>query len=300
MSLNIYKSRYKNIIDKAVQTCISEKSCKRLHDIRFNKIKKFDYRKSIQQNCLSKVYKGAKKGSIVTIGCSYTAGEGLKENQTFAYKLNKETGRTVYNRGICGTGPQMVYRQLSDKNFKNEIPDAQYIIYTFLYNHLDRQFQYSSSLYGGLDISYYINHKNELTERKRPFRLLYFFYTPRIYAEWQDKIAAKNRDKKFELFYRTMEESVKAMKKNYPEAKFILLEIPDALISNNFVKSDYWSLTKEQRKKLEDIGIICINAEETVGHELQNLSKYRLPDKDHPNENLWNEVVPALVKQLDL
>ena len=96
--------------------------------IKYKPVKKFNYDKIVMSKVKDKIYKGNKKGAIVTIGCSYTAGEGLQENQTFAYKLNKYTGRTTYNRGVSASGPQLVYRQLSDIDFKKQIPDAEYII----------------------------------------------------------------------------------------------------------------------------------------------------------------------------
>ena len=56
------------------------------------------------------------KPSIVLFGCSFTWGSYLKENETFASVLSQYTGRTVYNRGLYGTGIPFMYFQLNDNN----------------------------------------------------------------------------------------------------------------------------------------------------------------------------------------
>ena len=41
---------------------------------------------------------------ILIMGCSFAYGAGLKDDETFSYKLGLETGRPVYNRSIMGGG----------------------------------------------------------------------------------------------------------------------------------------------------------------------------------------------------
>lgn len=155
--------------------------------------RKFDY-KVIEDIVKPRVYPSNTKTSkrpIITIGCSYTEGVGLEENQTFAYKLNKYTGRTTYNCGIGGSGLELVYRQLSDDNFKNNIPDAEYVIYTFLYNHLSRQFQnllcpYKSELY----INYSLKN-GHLKEDASSFWFMYWSFLVKAILEYQENCQEK-------------------------------------------------------------------------------------------------------------
>lgn len=42
------------------------------------------------------------KKPVVIFGCSFAYGEYLNDNQTFGYKLSKQTGRTVYNFAYSG------------------------------------------------------------------------------------------------------------------------------------------------------------------------------------------------------
>ena len=264
-------------------------------------VKNYDY-DAITQNSLTKVYKGnSKKRPVITIGCSYVKGIGLEDNQTFAYKLNKYTGRTTYNRGIGGTGPQMVYRQLSDKNFTKQIPDAEYVIYVFIYNHVDRLFP---KIYGFFSNEVNLNYElknGELKELKHHFSSFYFFHTVKKFIAYQalkERTTEQNNNRP--LFFKIMEESAKAAKKNYPDAKFVFVEFPEAFMC----KSEYAAGTRElsaaQIKRLEDSGIIYINAEQLVGHDFRDVKKYRLADEDHPNERVWDEIVPALSRKLKL
>ena len=300
LSVNIIENRYASLAEIQIKNASNPKELREILKVKYHKVIKFVYEDRIKY-CLTRVYKGNKKGSIVTVGCSYTDGTGLRENQTFAYKLNKFTHRTTYNRGIGASGPQLVYRQLSDKNFKNEIPEAEYIIYTFIYDHFNRLFHDLVAYFNSdLHLKYHLNNKGELTETQRPFWFLYYFYTTKVISEYKESKLLKQFDKKYSLFLKIMEESVKAMKRNYPNAKFVLLDVPEGkMCREDYVKGES-ELTKDQIKDLEKLGIIYINAEELVGHQLRDLEKYRIQDKDHPNERFWDEVVPALAKKLNL
>lgn len=37
-----------------------------------------------------------------------------------------------------------------------------------------------------------------------------------------------------------------------------------------------------------------------IWHNFRDVKKYRVVDEDHPNEKVWDEIVPALVKELNL
>jgi len=300
LSLHAIKNKYAEQTEIQIKNSVNKEEVRKLTEVKYHKVKKFVYEERIQK-CLARVFKGNKKGSIITMGCSYTDGAGLQENQTFAYKLNKLTDRTTYNRGVGASGPQLVYRQLSDKNFKNEIPEADYIIYTFIYDHFNRLAHNLVAYFNSdLHLNYYINNKGELAEVQYPFWFLYYFYTTKVISEYREFLYLQQFDKRYKLFLKIMEESVKAMKKNYPNAKFILLEFPEArMCKKDYIKGES-ELTKEQIKDIEKLGIIYINAEELVGHPFRDIEKYRLPDKDHPNERVWDEIVPALAKKLNL
>lgn len=261
--------------------------------------RKYDYKKIVSV-LKTRFYLGSEKRAIITIGCSYTDGVGLNYNQTFAAKLNKYTRRLIYNRGLSASGPQFVYRQLSDENFTNEIPDAEYVIYTFIYDHFKRVYRTMVQMYSS-DLSLRYDVKNgKLKERFRPFWFMYWSFLLKSCAEYDDKVTYdKEKENNFPLFMKIMEESALQTKKNYPDSKFVLLEVPESgLCYDNYVPGTM-ELNREEIKTLENMGIIYINAEELVGHKLRN-PKYKVSDKEHPSELFWEEVVPKLAKKLDL
>lgn len=80
--------------------------------------------------------------NILLLGCSYTFGTGLQDNQTFAAFLSQKQARSrVLNFGIYGAGANDILDDLlraEDSRFKDIKPTAGYTIYTALYDHLER------------------------------------------------------------------------------------------------------------------------------------------------------------------
>ena len=239
---------------------------------------------------------------IITIGCSYAYGIFLDKKDTLAGQLNKVTGRTVYNLGLSGTGPQLVYEQLADPAIKKEIPEAEYVIYVFLHNHIMRQFMgIITPNLGYVNIRYYIDKKGNLKKKKQLPLFINSSFAYRTYLEKQ--MNEKNQQeiqKGIPLFLKTMEESVKVMKKNYPNAKFVLIEFPQAYMCTPGYVDKTTELTEKNIKDIQKLGIIYINAEQLVGHKYRDVKKYRIADQDHPNEIVWKEMAPALKNKLNL
>ena len=71
------------------------------------------------------IIKNSQKRPICFVGCSFTEGGGLKTEETFAYKISRLTNRTVYLKGISGTGFSYVYYQIANKLIPK---DVEYII----------------------------------------------------------------------------------------------------------------------------------------------------------------------------
>lgn len=251
--------------------------------------KKFNY--NDYKNELRPVnYKKSNKRPVLFFGCSFTEGMGLKNEQTLAYKISELTNRTTYNRGKSSTGPQFMYYQLNDKNFKKEVPDAEYIIYTFIWVHFERLYNYRTCQFvKDLNLRYKVVN-NHLVEVNPVFPPFYSLYTVKNlqYAIEKKKTDQEIKDNK--LFNLMMEECFKLAQKKYPHSKFVILEYPDWNKKN---------LSSEEIKKLQNMGFVFIDAEKLVGHNFDD-NKYILEDKLHPSELVWNEVAPKLVKKLKL
>lgn len=242
----------------------------------------------------------SQKRPIVTIGCSYTEGAGLEENQTFAAKLHKLTGRTTYNRGLSGTGPQMVYRQLIDKDFKTDVPDAEYVIYTFIHHHLYRQFQTMFCPYTSEINLQYTLKDGILTEKLNPFWFMYWSFLLKTYFEYQTDLQYEQEfAQNLPMFLCFLKNSVEKMHELYPDLKFVFIEFPQSDLCSEGYKEGMYELTPENIKMIEDLGIIYINASKLAGHRFCE-TKYRLPYNDHPSEAAWDELTPKIVEKLGL
>lgn len=235
------------------------------------------------------IYGNSIKRPLIFFGCSFTEGAGLRDEQTLAYKVSKLTGRTVYNRGKGSTGAQFMYYQLSTPALKEEVPDAEYMIYTFIWDHLYRLYNYQACpLITGVNLRYKIVN-NKLEEIKPAFLPLYSLYSVK---KIQLNIANKNglkEEQNFKLFNFIMNESIKSAHKSYPNSKFVMIEYPDY---------HQKTLPPDEIQKLKDMGFVFINAEQLLGHDLKD-SKYRLVD-NHPAELAWEELAPKLVHKLNL
>ncbi len=241
---------------------------------------------------MRKPLKGKNPG-ILFIGCSYTYGTLLKKTQTLPYKIHKLTGRTVYNRGIEGAGPQVALYDISQDDFKTQVPNAKYIIYTFIWDHMLRLYAYTLSPFpnsnGNIEANVRYEIKNGELKLITPKLLpLYSLFSVK---RAQLLIENKNTEKlgnNYNLLIAVLKEIKKKTDEYYPNSKFIVLLYKD---------SGHSTMADDQRELLADNGFVVIDAEELVGHELES-AQYRAEDKEHPSEKAWNEVAPKLAKYL--
>lgn len=235
------------------------------------------------------------KRPVLFFGCSFTYGSMLENNQTLSYKISKLTGRTTYNRGFPGSGPQLMLLQLQDPQFYKEVPDTQYIIYTFIWDHILRLYAYNNCIAPTSEGNYEINLryrlKNGKLEKVKPGYLLFYrsFLVKKIQYYIKQK-KSMDKEEYFPLFLKILKESQSLAKKHYKNPKFVILLYKD---------SGGAIFNESQIKAIEKEGFIVIDAEKLVGHELMS-QKYRMPDKEHPSEQAWNEIAPKLIKKLNL
>ncbi len=84
-----------------------------------------------------------RKLALVFIGCSYTYGEGVEDQQTFVSLLSERFPKVnVYNLGVGGVGLNKIYDDMQSKkvDFYFDLQETQLILVnTFLGDHLRRQ-----------------------------------------------------------------------------------------------------------------------------------------------------------------
>lgn len=179
--------------------------------------------------------------------------------------------------------------QLRRKDFYNEVKPPEYIIYTFMWDHLNRMFRCQYVQCDYILLRYKLT-KNGFEEIKPFWQPLWGLYTVREAQELiQDNVTSSpdRTQNNLEYFYKMMNECKKLASKHYPNAKFVILAY-DTPYSNSYIS------------KLKDNGFIVISTDELLGPGILEKREYRGLDNGHPSEKAWDLVVPALIKKLDL
>ena len=226
--------------------------------------------------------------NIVWFGCSFAEGAGLNDNQTPCYKISELTGKSCINKAKGATGAQFMYYQINDDKIMDDAKTADFIIYTFIWNHIQRLYNYQvNPLIDMFNLRYKIIDGN-LVDITPQFNPLYSsFFVKRIL----NKIVfeqAKQESYNFRLFNKIMKETYNISQKRYPNSKFIFIEFPE--LSKK-------ELPDYEVKELESYGIKVIRVKDIIGNIDIYDPKYWLPDNIHPTEQAWDLILPLIVEK---
>ena len=226
--------------------------------------------------------------NIVWFGCSFAEGAGLNDNQTPCYKISELTGKSCINKAKGATGAQFMYYQINDDKIMDDAKTADFIIYTFIWNHIQRLYNYQvNPLIDMFNLRYKIIDGN-LVDITPQFNPLYSsFFVKRIL----NKIVfeqAKQESYNFRLFNKIMKETYNISQKRYPNSKFIFIEFPE--LSKK-------ELPDYEVKELESYGIKVIRVKDIIGNVDIYDQKYWLPDNIHPTEQAWDLILPIIVEK---
>ena len=75
---------------------------------------------------------------ILLMGCSFTYGSGLNDDETFSHKLGILTKRPIYNRAGKGWGLDQMLFQLQGNKIYKDMKEPEYLIYTFMNDQVNR------------------------------------------------------------------------------------------------------------------------------------------------------------------
>ena len=235
------------------------------------------------------------KHKILVFGCSYAYGADLEPEQTFSYKLAKQTSSTVYNRSYPGwTNSYMLYQIDNEKtnfNLKNIPQDIDNIIYIYMEDHINRlKYFYWAGFFENIYNLRYekkrVGKDFKLKEYKPLIPFLHVFFITKIYHNFmENKFPAKNNEKNIELFLNIFDESHKKLKKLYPNAKFIVLEYN----------------TKElqvYKKQLKQFGWELYSTFDILDKNINlNDDKYHFKNDCHPSEAAWDIIVKNFIEK---
>ena len=231
------------------------------------------------------------KSPVILFGCSFTFGAGLNDNETFSYKLSKYTGRNVYNRGLSGYGVQHMLYMLNDSDYCFLPPPAhssrtQYIIYTFIENHIFRL--YKANDYFDIYLMFYKYDKNNKLKKYSEKDLWWWhsYILRNIYMKKIDNFVIKILNKKNNFLLDHFLLANKKIKEIYPNSEFVI-----------FVYNGDLQIQLIQ-EELEKSGIKVVYLSELSDIDFSQ-PYYRL-DEQHPNSKAWDIIVPLLAKKLNL
>ena len=226
------------------------------------------------------------KAPLLFLGCSYTWGGNLSNNQTMAAKVSEASNRSAYNMGLPGWGFQQSLYMLKNSLLQRLNINPEYVIYTYIPHHLIRMVVPCSFFENSL---VFYKEKNEELVLKSDLELLYWHsYISRfLYFKKNDYEAADNMPKYTKLFLKHLLEVNKLIKEHSPSSTFVVFVYED--------KGAIMSLRSELEKNgikvifLKELSKIDIRAKENIND-----------DAGHPSAKVWEEVAPLLAKKLNL
>ncbi|MBR2068711.1 MAG: hypothetical protein IJ877_03005 [Candidatus Gastranaerophilales bacterium] len=249
------------------------------------------------------------KKPILMLGCSYTFGQGLAEDETLAMKLQRLTGRWVYNMGV-GSRDATVSLMLLEEEKKNPriTQKPEYIIYTYMYHHLQRVINWRY-------FNYYRQHGYIAFQKYNP---LYLSYTYSYFKNrelenylWNDWDYILHRI----IFINMLYDMKKICSEMYPESKFIVLLYND--INYDLVRPLWESVgyneykmnklfeilySEEFKRTIEGGGLEVISTLELIKRPMDKPSDRVQNDANypHPSSEVWDLVAPKLIERLKL
>lgn len=235
--------------------------------------------------------KNSQKRPICFVGCSFTEGGGLKTEETFAYKISRLTNRTVYLKGISGTGFSYVYYQIANKLIPK---DVEYIIYTYIEDHHTRLYKYQIFMENPqMNLRYKIDKNGKLEQIHNHFNFINALYITKLFQENISENRAQKEKRDSKLFRAMMTDLMLQMKKNYPATKFVFLAYPQ----NN---SEREKISPKFENFIKSLDCVYLNAEELSGENLGSQEWKIKGEGAHPSTEAWDKVAPNFIKALNL
>lgn len=230
------------------------------------------------------------KQPIILAGCSFAYGQNLENEETFGYKLAHITKRPVYNFSLPGKGFQHNLYFIQNKMYENNINNPEYFVYIMMSDQIRRLYT-TVCLHDYTAFPEYKLDKNNKLYLKRntyPFYkqfYVYYFFNNLYYTY----IGYKNYKEHSVLVREYLREIKSAIKKDFPDIKFVVLFYGDY---EKYYNLDLYELEKEDFifVHTQDLSSVNIFADE-----------YHLTPTDfHPNEKAWDILTPEFAKALNL
>lgn len=227
------------------------------------------------------------KKPVVLYGCSYSYGYLLDDNENFGAKLSEKTKRPVYNYSVSARGIQNMLYFLEKEEHYDDFEEPEYVIYTFIDDHVRRLYTPCNSN-DNIEFIEYTLKNDKLVRKETPFKYLHSLYIYNRFQNFCYNKFVKNKKKTEEILIKYFEQSRDLFVKHYPNTKFVILLYPD--VKDSYTYSPVW-------ERLKNEGFIILNANEVAQVDLTK-EEYKLDDKVHPNAQAWEKITDKLVNIL--
>ena len=202
---------------------------------------------------------------------------------------------------LCACGIQHMYHLLKDKDFfqyinKNETKAPEYLIYVYIPSHLQRV---SSSIFpsflgtDGENLIYELKNNSLILKKYLPV-INRTYLVKKLKLAIEKRTPPFSREEKlqnFELAKKLFIESKKILEQNYPNIKFVILRYRNKKEQSEFEIPFMWEY-------LEEEGFIIIDSKDLINRMYTYVDTTE--DKIHPNAQAWDELIPPLIKKLNL
>ena len=240
------------------------------------------------------------KRPIVILGCSYAYGTTLSDDETFSAQLSKYTNRSVYNLALQNMGTASALYLLEKPDIINKIPDAEYFIYLFIYDHVRRNYlNMPNVVYNYFGANYKLDKNGRLYFPKISKQKMFLesFYTNRLIQNFYANGKTSSGD--LSLFKAILAQMKTVIDEKYPNSKLVLLVYDD---EPEFADDGSLNLADDERltKFCDEIGIKAVYVKQLPCGEDIVRRKYIVSDGWHPSKEAWQKIVPELSELLNL
>jgi hypothetical protein len=219
---------------------------------------------------------------LLFLGCSYTWGAGVNDDESMPYLVASLTGKKTYNMGVSGYGPHQVLASIEFDQFPKPMNCSPKVaVFQTIYDHIHRTAGLGQ--HGRSGPKYILSENNELEylgqlsdinldKDTRSIREILF---GKSYA-YQEYVIDRHRisDGEVKLYLEIVAEVKRKLKEKFPGIKFVIL---------------YWddedqSYQKELDEKLSGIADEYVRITEVIP-DINNVhrEKYSLHNDYHPN-----------------
>lgn len=239
------------------------------------------------------------KQGILILGSSYVAGTRLADEQTFDYKLHKVLKRPTYRRATPGGGPQYAYYMFQSGLLEKEAPNVKYVVFVYNPEHIFMLDSFQvSPVYPVVNLRYKVKD-GELIQTESAFYDFYSLFSVRNMQSLIEKISfekMQRENKIYDNFNVMIKAIVESSKKLYPDSEFVFLVYPAHKSTfPRYANPKDFDLPTSEIEYLKSLGCKVVDLNALIGGDL-DAPKYKSDDKSHPSAKVWEEVVPALIK----